>query len=214
MSTIEQPPFERQPVETYVLEYDDGILEQAIRRELARGGQVYYLYNRVETIDNCAARVAKLAPGARIATAHGKMTEQQLSSVWQALLDGEIDILICTTIIETGVDVRNCNTLIIEDADRMVAAAGQKHARHPRKAAGTGPAARLDRHGAEQPCGRCGRSGAAAGDRKTVPCKAGPRRAGKGAGRPCAARVFAPPCTRGAGRLHTKRSGARPRHTV
>ncbi len=119
MSTIEQPPFERQPVETYVLEYDDGILEQAIRRELARGGQVYYLYNRVETIDNCAARVAKLAPGARIATAHGKMTEQQLSGVWQALLDGEIDILICTTIIETGVDVRNCNTLIIEDADRM-----------------------------------------------------------------------------------------------
>ncbi|MDD2992602.1 MAG: transcription-repair coupling factor, partial [Pygmaiobacter sp.] len=119
MSTIEQPPFERQPVETYVLEYDDGILEQAIRRELARGGQVYYLHNRVETIDNCAARVAKLAPGARIATAHGKMTEQQLSSVWQALLDGEIDILVCTTIIETGVDVRNCNTLIIEDADRM-----------------------------------------------------------------------------------------------
>ena len=120
MSTIEQPPFERQPVETFVLEYDAGVLAQAIARELARGGQVYYLYNRVETIDNCAARVAKLAPeGARIATAHGKMTEEQLSGVWQKLLDGEIDILVCTTIIETGVDVRNCNTLIIEDADRM-----------------------------------------------------------------------------------------------
>ena len=120
LRVIEQPPFERQPVETFVLEYDAGVLAQAIARELARGGQVYYLYNRVETIDNCAARVAKLAPeGARIATAHGKMTEEQLSGVWQKLLDGEIDILVCTTIIETGVDVRNCNTLIIEDADRM-----------------------------------------------------------------------------------------------
>ena len=119
MSTIEQPPFERQPVETFVLEYAEGVLEQAITRELARGGQVYYLYNRVETIEACAARVAKMAPGARIATAHGKMTEEQLSTVWQALLDGNIDVLVCTTIIETGVDVRNCNTLIIEDADRM-----------------------------------------------------------------------------------------------
>ncbi|MFR1809811.1 MAG: DEAD/DEAH box helicase, partial [Pygmaiobacter massiliensis] len=112
MSTIEQPPFERQPVETFVLEYDAGVVEQAIARELARGGQVYYLYNRVETIENCAARVAQLAPDARIATAHGKMTEEQLSDVWQKLMDGEVDILICTTIIETGVDVRNCNTLI------------------------------------------------------------------------------------------------------
>lgn len=119
MSTIEQPPFERQPVETFVLEYDAGVVEQAIARELARGGQVYYLYNRVETIENCAARVAQLAPDARIATAHGKMTEEQLSDVWQKLMDGEVDILICTTIIETGVDVRNCNTLIIEDSDRM-----------------------------------------------------------------------------------------------
>ncbi|MCI6640733.1 MAG: transcription-repair coupling factor [Pygmaiobacter massiliensis] len=119
MSTIEQPPFERQPVETYVLEYDPGVVGQAIGRELGRGGQVYYLHNRVETIEECAARVAKLAPGARIATAHGKMTEEQLSDVWQKLMDGEVDILVCTTIIETGVDVRNCNTLIIEDADRM-----------------------------------------------------------------------------------------------
>ena len=119
MSTIEQPPFERQPIETYVLEYDEGIVAEAIRRELGRGGQVYYLHNRVETIEQCAARVGKLVPGARIGIAHGTMTEEQISSVWQQLLDNEIDVLVCTTLIETGVDVRNCNTLIIENADRM-----------------------------------------------------------------------------------------------
>ena len=119
MSTIEQPPFERQPIETYVLEYDEGIVAEAIRRELGRGGQVYYLHNRVETIEQCAARVGKLVPGARIGIAHGKMTEEQISSVWQQLLDNEIDVLVCTTLIETGVNVRNCNTLIIENADRM-----------------------------------------------------------------------------------------------
>ena len=119
MSTIEQPPFERQPIETYVLEYDEGIVAEAIRRELGRGGQVYYLHNRVETIEQCAARVGKLVPGVRIGIAHGKMTEEQISSVWQQLLDNEIDVLVCTTLIETGVDVRNCNTLIIENADRM-----------------------------------------------------------------------------------------------
>ena len=119
MSTLEQPPFERQPVETYVLEYDEGIVAEAIRKELARGGQVYYLHNRVDTIEECAARVGKMVPGAHIGIAHGKMTEEQISSVWQQLLDNEIDILVCTTLIETGVDVRNCNTLIIENADRM-----------------------------------------------------------------------------------------------
>ena len=119
MSTIEQPPFERQPVETYVLEYDEGIVSEAIRKELARGGQVYYLHNRVDTINECAARIEKLAPGARVGVAHGKMTEEQISSVWQQLLDNEVDVLVCTTLIETGVDVRNCNTLIIENADRM-----------------------------------------------------------------------------------------------
>lgn len=119
MSTIEQPPFERQPVETYVLEYDDGIISEAIRKELARGGQVYYLHNRVDNINECAARIEKLVPGARVGIAHGKMTEEQISSVWQQLLDNEIDVLVCTTLIETGVDVRNCNTLIIENADRM-----------------------------------------------------------------------------------------------
>ena len=119
MSTIEQPPIERQPIETYVMEYDEGIIGEAIRKELARGGQVYYLHNRVESIDACAARVSKLVPGVRVGIAHGKMSEEQISSVWQQLLDNEIDVLVCTTLIETGVDVRNCNTLIIENADRM-----------------------------------------------------------------------------------------------
>ena len=102
MSTIEQPPFERQPIETYVLEYDDAIIAEAIRRELARGGQVYYLYNRVETIEQCAAKVQKLVPGARVGIAHGKMTEEQISSVWQQLLDTEIDVLVCTTLLEAA----------------------------------------------------------------------------------------------------------------
>ncbi len=119
MSTIEQPPFERQPVETYVLEYNQTILAEAIKKELARGGQCYYLHNRVGNIEQTAAKVAAMVPGARVGVAHGKMTETELSSVWQKLLDAEIDVLVCTTLIETGVDVRNCNTLIIEDADRM-----------------------------------------------------------------------------------------------
>ena len=119
MSTIEEPPVERQPIETYVMEYDRTIVAEAIKKELARGGQVYYLHNRVDSIDACAGMVGQMVPGARIATAHGKMTEEQLSKVWQQLLDGEIDVLVCTTLIETGVDVRNCNTLIIEDSDKM-----------------------------------------------------------------------------------------------
>ncbi len=119
MSTIEEPPMERQPIETYVLEYDENILAEALKKELARGGQVYYLHNRVESLAACADKVARMAPGARVGTAHGQMSEEELSAVWQQLLDGEIDILVCTTLIETGVDVRNCNTLIIEDADRM-----------------------------------------------------------------------------------------------
>ena len=119
MSTIEMPPTERRPIETYVMEYDAGIIAEAIKKELARGGQVYYLYNRVDSIEECAARIGKMVPGARIGIAHGKMTEEQISTVWQQLLDAEIDILVCTTLIETGIDVRNCNTLIIENADRM-----------------------------------------------------------------------------------------------
>ena len=119
MSTIEEAPQDRQPVQTYVMEHDWGILTQAMNKELRRGGQVFYLHNRVETIDRCAATIQHYLPDAVVVVAHGKMSEEQLSKVWKRLIDHEIDILVCTTIIETGVDVSNCNTLIIEDADRL-----------------------------------------------------------------------------------------------
>ena len=120
MSTIEEPPADRQPVQTYVLEHDWGILEDAMRKELARGGQIYYLHNRVETIDLTASRIQKLlGPEVRVVVGHGKMGEQELSAVMQAMVDGEADILVCTTIIETGIDIPNINTLIMEDADRL-----------------------------------------------------------------------------------------------
>ncbi len=119
MSVIEEPPVDRYPVQTYVIEHDDGVLLQAIAKELRRGGQVYYIHNRVETIDLCASRLAERLPDARIATAHGQMPEERLSDIWKSLVEHETDILVCTTIIETGVDVANVNTLIIEDADRF-----------------------------------------------------------------------------------------------
>lgn len=119
MSVIEEAPQDRYPVQTYVVEYDMGILLQAMEKELRRGGQVYFLHNRVETIAKRAAEIAELLPEARVAVAHGKMAEEELGDIWRRLLEGEIDILVCTTIIETGVDVPNCNTLIIEDADRL-----------------------------------------------------------------------------------------------
>ncbi len=119
MSSIDEAPEDRQPVQTYVIEQQNGLLLDAINRELRRGGQVYYLHNRVESIDACAARLHAQLPDASIGIAHGKMDEETLSRVWKQLLEHEIDILVCTTIIETGVDVPNANTLIIEDADRM-----------------------------------------------------------------------------------------------
>ena len=119
MSVIEEAPQDRRPVQTYVLEHDQGVLDDAIRRELRRGGQVYYLHNHVESIEGVAARLSQRIPEARVGVAHGKMTEEQLSEVWSQLLENEIDVLVCTTIIETGVDVPNANTLIIENADRM-----------------------------------------------------------------------------------------------
>ncbi len=119
MSIIEEAPQDRHPVQTYVLEHDLGVLVQAIQKELRRGGQVFYLHNRIDTIDSCAAKLTEFLPDARIVTAHGRITEEKLSEVWRQLVDHEIDILVCTTIIETGVDIPNCNTLIIEDADKM-----------------------------------------------------------------------------------------------
>ena len=119
MSTIDEAPSDRHPVQTYVLEHNDGVLTDAINKEIRRGGQVYYLHNRVESIFQVASRISERVPDARIGVAHGKMTEDELSDVWRRLVDHEIDVLVCTTIIETGVDVPNANTLIIENADRM-----------------------------------------------------------------------------------------------
>ena len=119
MSLIEEAPHDRHPVQTYVLEHDNGLIAEAIRRELRRGGQVYYLHNDVASIERTAARLQAQIPEARIGFGHGKMNEQELSEVWRRLIEHEIDVLVCTTIIETGVDVPNANTLIIENADRM-----------------------------------------------------------------------------------------------
>lgn len=119
MSVLEESPQDRYPVETYVCEYDDGIVRDAIARELARGGQVYFLHNRVATIDKRAAEISKLVPEARVVVGHGKMDENQLGEVMRAVTDREADVLVCTTIIETGIDIPNVNTLIIEEADRL-----------------------------------------------------------------------------------------------
>ena len=119
MSTIEEPPADRYPVQTYVTEHSNAILDDAIRRELERNGQVYYLHNRVETIEQCAAALKKRIPNLQVAVAHGKMGEEALSDVMHAMADGEIQVLVCTTIIETGLDIPNVNTLIIENADRF-----------------------------------------------------------------------------------------------
>ena len=120
MSTLEEPPRNRQPVQTYVVEHDWGMLAGAMRREVDRGGQVYYLHNRVDTIDLTAARIQKLlGEDVKVVVGHGKMGERQLSSVMQQMVEGTAQVLVCTTIIETGVDVPSANTLIIENADRM-----------------------------------------------------------------------------------------------
>ena len=119
MSVLDEAPADRQPVQTYVLEHNDRVIIEAVRRELARGGQVLYLYNRVETMEKPATRLAEAFPEAHVAFAHGKMPKEELEDIWQALVRGEIDVLICTTIVETGVDLPNANTLIIEDSDRM-----------------------------------------------------------------------------------------------
>ena len=119
MSTIEEPPADRYPVQTFVLEHNNAIIDDAIRREIERGGQVYYLHNRVETIDQVASALQKRIPGLSVGVAHGKMGEEELGDVMHAMADGDIQVLVCTTIIETGLDIPNANTLIIENADRF-----------------------------------------------------------------------------------------------
>ena len=119
MSILDEAPGERRPVQTYVLEYDEAVIYDAIERELMRSGQVLYLYNRVEEIEFVADKIMKRFPEARVAVAHGAMDRDELEDIWQALVREEIDVLVCTTIIETGVDLPGANTLIIENADRM-----------------------------------------------------------------------------------------------
>ena len=119
MSTIEEPPADRYPVQTFVMEHNNAIVDDAIRREVERGGQVYYLHNRVDTIDQCASALKRRIPGLQVAVAHGKMGEEALGDVMHAMADGEVQVLVCTTIIETGLDIPNVNTLIIENADRF-----------------------------------------------------------------------------------------------
>ena len=119
LSVLEEAPQNRFPVQTYVLEHNTPIIYEAIKKELRRGGQVFYLHNNTETIDAKAARIQHDIPEARVGVGHGKMTEQQLSAVWRDMLEQNINVLVCTTIIETGVDIPNANTLIIENADRF-----------------------------------------------------------------------------------------------
>ncbi len=119
MSILENPPLDRQPVQTYVSEYDVGIIREAISKELRRGGQVYYLSNNTETIEQKTAILREMFPNAVVEAAHGKMDKEKISDIWQRLTEGECDILVCTTIIETGVDIPNANTLIVENADRF-----------------------------------------------------------------------------------------------
>ncbi|MCL2079111.1 MAG: transcription-repair coupling factor [Oscillospiraceae bacterium] len=119
MSTIEEPPQSRRPVQTYVMEHDNDVICDAIRREISRGGQVYYLHNRIENIDMVAGYLSEMLPGLRFAVAHGRMDEDNLSEVMQQMVAGEVDVLVCTTIIESGIDIPNVNTLIVEDADRL-----------------------------------------------------------------------------------------------
>ncbi|MBE6754090.1 MAG: transcription-repair coupling factor [Ruminococcaceae bacterium] len=119
ISSLDEPPVNRLPVQTYVMEYNEAIVADAIRRELRRGGQIYYLHNKVGDIELVAKRLQALVPEVRIGIAHGQMTEQQISKEWKRLLDHDIDLLLCTTIIESGVDIPNANTLIVENSDHF-----------------------------------------------------------------------------------------------
>ena len=119
MSVLEEPPVDRVPIQTYVMEYNDEMIREAINRELSRNGQVYYVYNRVKDIDEIAAHIQELVPNAAVVYAHGQMREHQLEKIMFNFMNGEIDVLVSTTIIETGLDISNANTMVIHDADRM-----------------------------------------------------------------------------------------------
>lgn len=119
MSVLTEPPEDRYPVQTYVLEHSESVLIDAMKKEISRGGQVFYLYNRVQGIYRTAEWIRKAIPDARVAVGHGKMNEEELEEIMYSMVNGEIDILVCTTIIETGLDIPNANTIIIENADRM-----------------------------------------------------------------------------------------------
>ena len=118
MSVIEEPPEERYPVQTYVMEQDDGLIRDIVERELGRGGQVYVVYNRVRGIHQIAAKIQELAPSARIAVGHGQMNENLLEDTMLSFINGENNVLISTTIIESGIDIPNANTMIIMDSAR------------------------------------------------------------------------------------------------
>lgn len=119
MSVLEEPPVDRLPIQTFVMEHNSEIIREAINRELARGGQIYYVYNRVRNIDEITSEIMKLVPDANVAFAHGQMSERELENIMMSFINGEIDVLVATTIIETGLDISNVNTIIIDDADRM-----------------------------------------------------------------------------------------------
>lgn len=119
MSILEEPPQDRLPIQTFVTEYNEEMVREAINRELSRGGQVYYVYNRVKDLDEVALRIQNLVPNARVSYAHGQMDEKTLEAVMYDFINGEIDVLVSTTIIETGLDIPNVNTMIIQDADKF-----------------------------------------------------------------------------------------------
>ena len=119
MSVLEEAPNERMPIQTYVMEYNDEMVREAIQRELSRQGQIYYVYNKVKDIDEIAARIQKLVPEANVAYAHGQMKEHKLENIMLDFINGDIDVLVSTTIIETGLDISNANTMIIHDADQL-----------------------------------------------------------------------------------------------
>ena len=119
MSVLEEAPMDRMPIQTYVMEYNDEMVREAIVRELSRNGQVYYVYNRVTDIADITGRIQRLVPEANVSFAHGQMNERQLENIMYDFINGDIDVLVCTTIIETGMDISNANTMIIHDADRL-----------------------------------------------------------------------------------------------